>query len=262
MTDAFIWHLLIRWVLFWAAVALVALNLTEARAEFLRTDAADAVFQSPGIQAAPRALRRIHVVRRAATSGHKRAARPARPLPHAVARPVIPPPTPRAEPEAGSCRITGDSIGVMVAMSRGLACASVICGVNRDGPQCSVKGAMNTLWILRHVRSSDIAVISAASNDIKDWHPTLHGRPNPNRQLLANPAKTMAMLEAIRGATGAKIVVWIKPYLREPGAAVAQIAAKYGDLIVGYTRSRDGVHPADPRALARDIGAAIIGATR
>lgn len=143
-----------------------------------------------------------------------------------------------------TCSVNGDSIAVMIKPYL---------------PACkgTPKGAMDTKWILNHMAPADVAIISAASNDIKDGHPTKNGKPNPDRQLLANKARTNTNLEAIRSASKAQKVIWIKPFLREPAEAVEAIAKAHGDVLVGYTNSKDGVHPANPKQLAIDIGKAV-----
>ncbi len=143
-----------------------------------------------------------------------------------------------------TCSVNGDSIAVMIKPYL---------------PACkgTPKGAMDTKWILAHMTPSDVAIISAASNDIKDWHPTKNGKANPDRQLLANKARTNQNLEAIRSASKAKKVIWIKPILREPAEAVSAIAKAHGDVLVTYTDSADGVHPRNPKQVAIDIGKAV-----
>lgn len=161
-----------------------------------------------------------------------------------------PPPAPA--PVVKTCRITGDSIAVMLAMAGPLhMCDVVVCGVKTNGPHCTAKGAMNTKWILDHtVPGADVAIISATSNDTKDWH---IGKRGPDgrelRQLLANPKAIDALLEAIRAKAKAKVYVWIKPSLIEPGEAVERIAKKYGDLVVPFVPGRDGVHPRNPKGV-------------
>ena len=236
-----------------ALILLLALD-ARAGAEVFRTDAGDLLFHAPTVQARPRAAARpiAHPARRSAPSSAG----------------MI-----ELHPElAGKCEMTGDSIMYMVAATRVLPCHAVICSpaVSAREPRCTAKGAMPSSWVLAHVRSSPVAILSpGASNDILDWvrhrtiritpaltaaHPLVSptGAEIEKRQLLADPAATLAHLEAIRAKTGCTTCVWIKPFLLEPGAAVEKVAREHGDVLLTYAKSADGVHPRCPKCVAKD----------
>jgi hypothetical protein len=147
---------------------------------------------------------------------------------------------PLASPAAAlTCRITGDSIGVQIANTKVLA------------PYCqsagSVLGAKDTAWVLQHTSPSQVTIFVTGSNDNRKWNdPVL-------RQQLANKARTMANLEAMRRASQCKICLWVTPLLREPHQAVLQVAFNHGDRVVTFEDSTDGVHPRNPRAVANAI---------
>ena len=127
-----------------------------------------------------------------------------------------------------SCAIVGDSIAVETAQYL------------RDCKLNAKIGIPSGAVIARVDPQADINFVSAGSNDPEE----------PN--LRAN-------LERIRER--AKRTIWILPAIPSARAAVREIAAKHGDVVVSFAPGGDGVHPASASALAQAISTAIASST-
>lgn len=183
-------------------------------------------------------------------------------------RPVAPIIVTVPPPVIASCRVSGDSIAVMTIATKVLSmCDAVPCDVKIANNKaanaiCTAMGSMNAAWILDHIKpGADVAIISVLSNNILDWHKGTmilrDGHMVEKRQLLGNPAEARKHLDAIRAKANAKVVVWIRPFLIEPGEMIDKYAAEKGDIVVSFVAGSDGVHPKNPATLARDILAKV-----
>lgn len=148
------------------------------------------------------------------------------PSPNASLRP---PPRPSFAPRnqvMPSCLIIGDSIALGVAA----ALASV------NGGGCDVRtqvgASSRTINSFTTAREYQAAIISAGTNDSAD------------RELRSN-------LWQIRLKIRARQVTWIYPRSVSAAWAVHDVAVRFKDRTLGIQRlrSRDGVHPANYRAL-------------
>lgn len=120
------------------------------------------------------------------------------------------------------CVAVGDSIAVGTGAALGCETYAKV-----GAPSSSISGVYT---------SSGMCIISAGSND-----PT-------NPRLRAN-------LIRIRGGIKCPRVLWILPMHSGAARVVRQVAAKFGDGVVGFTPGRDRVHPKSYKALANKIRA-------
>lgn len=114
------------------------------------------------------------------------------------------------------CLVLGDSIAVGTALQR-YECVSYS------------KGGWNSWQWNKHYGHKDLlagtVIISLGSND----HPGV---------------KTQKELELMRAKVHAKNVYWILPAIKpEVQRTVQQVAKRYGDVVLPFTPSRDGIHP-------------------
>ena len=114
------------------------------------------------------------------------------------------------------CLVLGDSIAVGTAQQR---------------PECVAHaqvGITSKAWVDKNITkplTARTVIISLGSND--------HAG-----------VKTYKELQIVRELTKAERVYWILPAIKpEVQQTVQQVAQQYGDVVLPFTPSRDGVHP-------------------
>lgn len=141
-----------------------------------------------------------------------------------------------------NCNINGDSTGVQLALAKRNKYSRVL-----DMCTATVRGAMDSAWIMNNTQKADISIFLAGTNDNKKWN-------NPVLvQQLRDKRWTVSNLEAMRKKSECKICVWVQPATREPGQAVAEVAAKYSDRLVKFKPGSDKIHMGNPVATAKNV---------
>ena len=117
------------------------------------------------------------------------------------------------------CLIAGDSIAV---------------GIGQHLRQCvtNAKVGISSAAVIQRVGNANLLIVSAGSNDPR------------NPRLEAN-------LKAIRAR--ADRVIWIVPQNRRAAQVVFSVARFFGDSVVTFTPSRDGIHPKSYGVLAESV---------
>ena len=119
------------------------------------------------------------------------------------------------------CLAAGDSLIV------GLAPYLHGCTIN-------AKVGISSAAIIQRVGNANLLIVSAGSNDPR------------NPRLEQN-------LRVIRGKSNAKRVIWILPQNRIAANTVLKVARFFGDSVVTFTPSRDGIHPKSYGVLAESV---------